>query len=87
MRILWDDTILEIKSFRISEHEGKIKLEYWENYYELNKGRCYSFYINSNCFKKGEKDFKAFIELVKISLLEKGFFNFDQDYLGHKGGK
>ena len=90
MRILWDDTILEIKTFNIREHGGKIKVEYWENYYEANKEGGCDFYIDKTCFKNGEKDFKAFIEVVKISLLEKGFFDFDQDYLVqklNKGGK
>ena len=90
MRILWDGSIKEIKSFYITEFKRKIKVEYWENYYESNKDGGLDFFIDKRCFKNGENDFKDFIKIVKKSLLEKGFFDFDQDYLNlnlNEGGQ
>ena len=90
MRILWSGFVKEIKSFYITEDKDELRVEYWENYYEADKNGASEFFIDKTCFKNGEKDFKAFIEIVQQSLLKKGFFDFDQDdysKLIKKGGK
>ena len=82
MRILWEDGVIEIKSIYIIEAKGKeeILVEYWENYYNNKEDGYFIFHINKSCFKNGTKDFPAFVKKVRRDMLEKGFFDFDQDY-------
>ena len=80
MRILWEDGVIEIKSIYIRQDKEEILVEYWENYYNNKEDGFFTFHIRENCFKNGIKDFPAFIETVRRDMLEKGFFDFDQDY-------
>ena len=89
MRILYDGSVTEIKTLYIRETKEGLCVEYWENYYEVNKDGDIEFYIDKSYFKNGKSDVKAFIKIVQQDLLKKGFFDFDQDYskLIKKGGK
>lgn len=80
MRIQTDEGIFTVKSFHINKTDKGIKIEYWENYYEADKEGGIDFLLDKSCFKNGEQAFDLFIKIVKRDMLEKGFFDFEQDY-------
>ena len=81
MRIRHDDGIIEIKSLYIGAFKDNLRIECYKKYNKRTEDDCLEFWIDKSCFKNGVGDFKAFTDIVNCDLLEKGFFDFDQDYL------
>ena len=81
MRIRYDDGVIEIKSLYIDKRKDNLQIECYKNYKKKAKDECVKFWIDESCFKNGVGDFNSFIDIVNYDLLEKGFFDFDQDFL------
>ena len=78
MRILFEGNVHEIKAFFISESKAGISVEWVDN--DAKPDKVLTLSISKDHFKHGAKEISAFIEKVRRDMLEKGFFDFDQDY-------